>query len=143
MATINILSDFSVSPGPRYCKQGAYSGEEFYHKLLNDRFAQAYQSKEQLELNLDGTDGYMSSFLDEAIGNLVYDFGPETVNKVLRVVSNEEKVWITLIQNEIIPEWSRRILKQDSPIKTSKQNHGPWYRLNNNKLERKVWIQSV
>ena len=31
---IKVLSDFSMSPGPRYCKQGPDSGEEFYHKVL-------------------------------------------------------------------------------------------------------------
>lgn len=40
---IKVLSDFSMSPGPRYCKQGPDSGEEFYHKVLNRRFAEAYK----------------------------------------------------------------------------------------------------
>ena len=31
---IKVLSDFSISPGPRYCKQGPDSGEEFLSQII-------------------------------------------------------------------------------------------------------------
>lgn len=140
--TISILSDFSESPGPRYCKQGIASGEEFYHKILNSKFVDAMNEKQKLQLNLDGTDGYMSSFWDEAIGNLVYDFSSQKVNEYLAIVSIEEPSWKELIFNSIIPEWEKRREKCDAPKKTSQKDHSAWYRLVNGKLEQKIWISS-
>lgn len=141
MTTIKVLTDFSSFPGPRYCKQGKDSGELFYHSILNEKFAAAYKNNEQLCLDLDGTDGYMSSFLDEAIGNLVYDFGEDVVKKTLIVVSNEENVWIQLINNQVLPEWEERRQKGIVPQKTSKTPLKPWYRINEQgDLESKVWI---
>jgi len=140
---IKVLSDFSMSPGPRYCKQGPDSGEEFYHKVLNRRFAEAYKNSVQLVLDLDGTDGYMSSFLDEAIGNLVYDFGEDAVKTYLRVVSKEEDVWTKLINNEVIPEWAKHRVNNEEPLKTSKKDHNAWYRLINGELLEDVWVHSA
>lgn len=76
------VTSFSQSPGPRYCEQGEDSGEEFYHKVLNTAFVEALGKKIHLEIILDGADGYASSFLDEAIGNLVFDFG-ESVSEIM------------------------------------------------------------
>ena len=141
---IKVLSDFSISPGPRYCKQGPDSGEEFYHRLLNKDFKEAYQQNKLLVIDLDGTDGYMSSFLDEAIGNLVYDFGKLVVEKHLKIISNEEPVWNKLIEERVIDAWERRRENVVGPLKTYKRDHNAWYRLTTNgKLEKGVWIHSA
>lgn len=66
--------NYSLDPGPRYVRQGEDSGEDYYHKVLNHEFYEALISGQVLEVSLDGTSGYASSFLDEAFGNLVYDF---------------------------------------------------------------------
>ena len=137
---IKVLTDFSMSPGPRYCKQGPDSGEDFYHKVLNHKFAEAYKKSVTLVLDLDGTDGYMSSFLDEAIGNLVYDFGEHTVKDYLQIISNEETVWLKLINDEVIPEWAKHRKNNEEPLKTSKKDHPAWYRLVNDKLEEHIWL---
>ena len=107
MSEIKILTQFCESPGPRYCRQGKWSGEQFYHEILNQSFGEAYQNGDKLILDLDGTDGYMSSFLDEAIGNLVYDFGMQVVKDNLIVISREEPVWKKVIENEVLPEWNK------------------------------------
>lgn len=64
--------DFTENPGPRYIRQDkvgeSNSGEAFYLHILNEAFAQAYNEKKLLVLELDGVSGYPSSFLDEAIG---------------------------------------------------------------------------
>ena len=142
MKIIKVLTDFSETPGPRYIKQGPDSGELFYHQKLNEAFAEAVISDDQLQIDLDGTDGYMSSFLDEAIGNLVYDFGEELVQRKLQITSNEEKVWIDLIKKNIIPEWGKRLKEKLPPQKTSKEAYTPWYRLVDGQLERSVWINA-
>lgn len=143
MATVKVLSDFSESPGPRYCKQGPDSGEQFYHDILNGKFSNAFQKNEILTLDLDGTDGYMSSFIDEAIGNLVYDFGAKVVSHYLQVISNEETVWLKLIKSQIIPEWEQHRIRNEEPKKTSPHNHPAWIRLVNGRLEKRVWIHSI
>ena len=71
---LNIAKEFSEYPGPRYIQQGESSGEEFYVNLLNPTFAECLNESKQLELNLDSSAGYATSFLDEALGELVFDF---------------------------------------------------------------------
>ena len=79
-----IATDYSIVTGLRHCDVSECSGEDFYHKKLNQAFAEAYQKKDKLTLVLDGVlGGYTPSFLDEAIGNLVYDFGLKTVKQYL------------------------------------------------------------
>ena len=136
---IKVLSDFSMSPGPRYCKQGPDSGEEFYHKVLNRRFAEAYKNSAQLVLDLDGTDGYMSSFLDEAID----DFGEEAVKTYLRVITDYQNACSKPIGNEVIPEWAKHRVNNEEPLKTSKKDHNAWYRLINGELLEDVWVHSA
>lgn len=143
MAEVKVLTQFSEFPGPRYCKQGSYSGEAFYHKVLNEAFADALENHEKLILDLDGTDGYMSSFIDEAVGNLVFDFGVELVKDNLIVISKEEKIWIDLVKQKVIPEWGENKENGIFPKKTFKKDHPAWYRLVAGKLEKKVWIQST
>lgn len=63
---ISVAGDFSTHPGPRYIKQGNWSGEKF-RKLLEARL----DRHEFIEVDLDGTRGYGSSFLDEAFGGLI------------------------------------------------------------------------
>lgn len=130
--------DYSQSPGPRYCTQGDDSGEDFYHQKLNALFADAYNNGSILVVTLDGADGYASSFLDEAFGNLVYDFGANTVLQHLEIVSNDEDVWRTMIKDETIPEWEKRRGNNEEPKVTAE--HDSWYRIVNGKLEKKNWI---
>lgn len=130
---INInVKDFSTSPGPRYVKQGEYSGELFYHQILNSAFLQGYNEDKDVIINLDGVDGYMSSFLDEAFGNLVFDFGIEEVQKRLKFISFEEPEWIDMIVNDTYSEWNKRRKNKSVPKIT--QEHSLWKRLENNVL---------
>lgn len=63
----SIAKDFSPHPGPRYARQGANSGE-----ALRQRLMKILDSKPtKLLIDLDGTKGIGSSFLDEAFGGLV------------------------------------------------------------------------
>lgn len=135
------IIDYSQSPGPRYCNQGDDSGEDFYHKKLNSLFAEAFREGVKLCITLDGADGYASSFLDEAFGNLVYDFGANVVRNLLEIVSNDEDVWIKMINEETIPEWEKRRNNGDQAKVTVA--HDKWFRLENGQLIEKVWIEKV
>jgi len=88
---IDIARDFTTVPGPRYRRQGAYSGEEFREDILKPRFVQAQQAKEQLIIQLDGTKyGYPTSFLEETFGGLAREFGIETVQSGLVFRTTQE-----------------------------------------------------
>ena len=126
------IKDFSKNPGPRYINQGKSSGEDYYLRVLNKEFTDAYEKKYKLIVNLDGVDGYMSSFLDEAFGNLVYDFGIDNVTELLSVVSNEEPEWIDMIENDTYVEWQKRRDKNDPPKRTN--SFSEWSQLNEGKI---------
>ena len=126
------VKDFSTSPGPRYVKQGESSGELFYHQVLNPTFLQGYNDNKDAIINLDGVDGYMSSFLDEAFGNLVFDFGINEVQKRLKFISLEEPEWTDMIVNDTYPEWEKRRQKNNRPKIT--REHTTWKRIENNAL---------
>ena len=134
---LNVI-DYSTSPGPRYCNQGDDSGEDFYHKLLNKKFFEAVSSGKMLQVNLDGPDGYASSFLDEAFGNLVYDFGVGLVQSNIEFISKEEPEWISMIQECTYKEWEKRREKLQEPTITEK--HGPWYRFVDSQYRQEEWI---
>lgn len=88
--TINIASDFSDAPGARYVDDGPDSGELFYKKLLKPKFRDAIKSGYKLEVNMDGTFGYATSFISESFGKLSKEFGSETVIKTIEIISEED-----------------------------------------------------
>lgn len=135
---LNIAIDYSPFTGLRHSSNSDLSGEDFYHNKLNEVFATAIQNKDNLELILDGSlDGYAPSFLDEAIGNLVYDFGLDIVRQKLIIISERESQWKTMIETQTYPNWAERLKEGKAPIVT--QSHEAWFRLRDNKLEKRVW----
>lgn len=68
MKSINVI-DFSEFPGPRYERLGPNSGEKFRELVLLPPLLA--EPNEDLVVNLDGTAGYGSSFLEEAFGGLI------------------------------------------------------------------------
>lgn len=79
--TINIAKDFSSTLGGR---RGPYSGEEFYISMLEKAFLNAYNSCEKLIIELDGTKGYPSSFLDQSFGELTHIYGVKAVRNTIQ-----------------------------------------------------------
>lgn len=63
---INVARQFSRSPAGRYREDGPYSGQTFREKFL----APALAGEGKVVVEMDGTRGYGSSFLDEAFGGL-------------------------------------------------------------------------
>ena len=63
---INVAKDFSRAPAGRFVSDGPNSGERFRDEFLMP----ALQHGQQVVLELDGTRGYGSSFLEEAFGGL-------------------------------------------------------------------------
>ena len=93
---IFIAKDFSETPGPRYKKDGEYSGEQFRDDILLPKFKECPDG-EKIIIDLDGGYGYPSSFLEEAFGGLARIYPPEQVLAKLQFVSTEEPSLIETI----------------------------------------------
>ena len=87
---VNIAKDFSRTPGPRYIEEGDYSGESFVKDFFKPIFDKAISLNQKIHINLDGTLGYGTSFLEEVFGGLTREYGKEKVINILSFVSNEE-----------------------------------------------------
>ena len=94
-----------------------------------------------LIVDLDNTAGFLSSFLDEAFGSLVYDFGAEEVRKRLKIVSQEEPDWVEMIMNDVVVDWEKRRKSCTQPTITVE--HDAWFRLKKGKIIKHKWIEHI
>jgi hypothetical protein len=98
---LKISRDFSETPGARYYTDGDFSGEDFYENYLRHAFKEALDDNSKLTIDLDGTEGYATSFLDEAFIRLTTAFGKQTVLDHIDIISTEEPDWIDEISTYI------------------------------------------
>lgn len=97
---INIAKNFSIVPLGRYPTDSAYNGETFRNKIL----LPALKKNTPIEINLDGVDGYGSSFLEESFGGLVREcnYSAEDLLKRFTFISNEDPTLIEEIHHYIV-----------------------------------------
>lgn len=97
-SAISVARDFSLHPGPRFVRQGPFSGEAFRAVLL-DLLAR----HEKIYVDLDGTSGFGSSFLDEAFGGLISKAGMTAadVNRRVIVSSDEDATYLEEVREAI------------------------------------------
>lgn len=115
---IEVVKDFTDTPGARYKSQGSFSGEEFRDEILYPKFMESLKENKTLTVNLDGGYGYGSSFLEETFGGLVRRLKKEknsNYKKVLDIIiiSNDNKIW-----NEKIKLYIQSAI--DAPIRGGK-----------------------
>ena len=60
----------------------------------NDAFENAIKKGESIQVILDGTLGYATSFLEEVFGGLVRSFGFDNVKKIIKIVSIQRPFYI-------------------------------------------------
>ena len=96
--TLIIAKDFTPAPGARNVDEGAYSGEEFLTKLLKPHFERALQEGFTILIDLDNTEGYATSFLEEAFGGLARIYGSQKVLENLEFKSEDEPLLIDEIK---------------------------------------------
>lgn len=99
---ICISEEFSETPGARYKCEGDNSGEEFRESMLIPRYRDARRLNEKLLVDLDGSYGYPTSFLDEAFGGLARIFGSDEVLDTLEFKSEDEPSLVKDIHNYIL-----------------------------------------
>ncbi|MDE6523343.1 MAG: STAS-like domain-containing protein [Muribaculaceae bacterium] len=120
------ISEFTENPGPRYIKQDQEghrsSGEAFYIYKLNNAFSQALREDKRLVLYLDGVSGYPSSFLDEAIGELVYDFTAKEVKDRLLFETSMYKRRVSQVMEQTLPQWEVRRMNNDHVVHSQNLN---------------------
>src|SRR5450631_780570 len=98
---ITVAKDFSDTPGPRSRVEGDFSGEEFLEKLLLAAYTQAVAEDSSLLIDLDGTEGYATSFLESAFGGLARKFPPEEVLSRITFKSDDEPYLVDEIKKYV------------------------------------------
>ena len=103
---LKIATQFAKACGGRKRTDGSCSAEEFYEDCFKPIFKMSLDKDEDLTVDLDGTAGYASSFLDESFGRLTLDldFTVDEINKRLHLISTEEPELIDEIRTSI-REW--------------------------------------
>lgn len=87
MKTIDVGKDFTRYPAGRFKKDGPGSGEQFRNDLLRPALA----SHDVVQVVLDNTMGYGSSFLEEAFGGVVRlgQLGADEALKKLDLITSD------------------------------------------------------
>lgn len=101
MRSIRIAEVFGKTPGARNVDEGTFSGEEFLEKILLPEFVAAEKERVNLLIDLDDTEGYATSFLEEAFGGLARKYSAKKVLQVLEFKSNDEPLLIDEIKTYI------------------------------------------
>lgn len=99
---IAIAKDFSDTPGPRSKVEGDFSGEDFLDKLLLPAYEQAVAEDGALLIDLDGTEGYATSFLESAFGGLARKFPPEEVLSRITFKADDEPSLVDEIRKYVL-----------------------------------------
>ncbi|MGA7239847.1 MAG: STAS-like domain-containing protein [Bryobacteraceae bacterium] len=86
----SISTEFSRTPGPRFAKEGSFSGEEFRNLFLSKWFEEATAAGVKLAIDFDGVYGYAPSFIEEAFGGLARIHGSDAVQQILELNSSED-----------------------------------------------------
>jgi hypothetical protein len=103
-----IAKDFSDTPGPRTREEGDFSGEQFLAEFLLPRYQEALSKGTLLNVDLDGTEGYATSFLEAAFGELARKYEPTEVLKVIVFKSEDEPYLIEEVTKYITEARKRR-----------------------------------
>jgi hypothetical protein len=92
---INVAKEYSAEPAGRYPSDGPFNGQRFRQEFLVVNLNEGTD----LEIDFDGTEGYGSSFLEEAFGGLVrHGISASELHERLKILSKEdpsviEEIW--------------------------------------------------
>ena len=110
--TIDIGQNFSDVPSGRFPEDGEFNGQRFRQEIL----VPALRRSERVNVDIDHTEGYGSSFLEEAFGGLIRHegFAKKELDAKLVVISNQprtarykRKIEQYLVKAEIAAEAAR------------------------------------
>ncbi|PVH26998.1 STAS-like domain-containing protein [Sphingobacterium corticibacter] len=98
------VKDFSRTPGTRHRDEGrkSNSGQQFREEYLEPYFSKVISGEyNKLVVNLDGTIGFGTSWLEEVFGGLTRHYDTKTVMSKIEFVSKEEPYLIEDIHSYI------------------------------------------
>lgn len=107
---LNIAKDYTRCPGARYESEGDYSGERFRESLLVPKLKEAIETGVKLEIILDGSAGYSTSFLEESFGGLIRtnNYTLQEVNDNIIIISDEDPSYEEDIKDYWEHAWENR-----------------------------------
>ncbi len=110
MRTVTVVNarDFSDTPGPRHISEGEFSGEKFRKEVLLPAFRKVEAEDGELHVDLDGTEGYATSFLEEAFGGLAREVGSAELLARLTIKSDDEPYLREQVKGYIVEAGGRR-----------------------------------
>jgi len=91
---INVATDFSDTPAGRFDVEGPFSGERFRQSLL----VPALRDYDEVIVDLNGVEGFGSSFLEEAFGGLVrlHLFSKEDLAQKLKFLTDDPSLEVEI-----------------------------------------------
>ena len=98
---INIVEDFTDTPGARYTTDGDYSGQEFLEKILKPKFEIAIKEKQKLIIDLSHLWGLPSSFVSGSFGLLSIEKTSKLLLDTIEFISTDNPLRIEKVINEI------------------------------------------
>lgn len=89
---INIKNDYTRTPSARTEEEGDYSAVRFRKTILAPKIKEAIAKNCKIDIVLDGTAGFGTSFLEEAFGGLIREEGLSIseIRGVINIISIEE-----------------------------------------------------
>ena len=107
---LNIAKEYTRCPGARYENEGDYSGERFRNEYLAPKLKEAIEAGVKLEVVLDGSAGYSTSFLEESFGGLIRTdhYTLQDVTEYIIITSNEDPSYIEDINVYWEHAWENR-----------------------------------
>lgn len=107
---LNIAKDYTRCPGARYEREGDYSGERFRNEFLVPKLEEALAAGVKLEVILDGSAGYSTSFIEESFGGLIRTnhYSLQTVKDNIIIVSEEDPSYLEDINDYWKHAWENR-----------------------------------
>ena len=98
---IKLAQHFSKTPGARYPSEGAFSAQDFREKWLRPNLQEAINKNVKLEIDIDGTAGIGTSFLEESFGGLIRvdKISYDDIKKTITIISNDDPEYIDEINN--------------------------------------------
>lgn len=107
---VNIAKDYSRCPGARYNSEGDFSGEKFREELLKPKINEAIEQGVKLEVVLDGSAGYSTSFLEEAFGGLIRTdkMDLKVIKENLIIISDEDPSYAVDVNLYLENAWNHR-----------------------------------
>jgi hypothetical protein len=95
------IKEFTETPGPRAREEGPFSGDEFLETVLLPAYLKAREEGESLLVDLDGTEGYATSFLEATFGGLARRFEAKDILNTISFKSDDEPYLINEIKGYI------------------------------------------